>query len=67
MIEVKVTPQSGQGFDKIAERIYNFPGSKSSLSDVRRSYDFMVMLETARTMKEISLFTSSKLAPRWNL
>ena len=24
MIEVRVTPQRGQGFDKIAERIYNF-------------------------------------------
>ena len=24
MIEVKVTPQRGQGFDKIAERIYQF-------------------------------------------
>ena len=27
MIEVKVTPQRGQGFDRIAERIYNFPES----------------------------------------
>ena len=24
MIEVQVTPQRGEGFDKIAERIYNF-------------------------------------------
>ena len=24
LIEIKVTPQRGQGFDKIAERIYNF-------------------------------------------
>ena len=25
LIEVKVTPQRGQGFDKIAERLYNYP------------------------------------------
>ena len=25
LIEVRVTPQRGQGFDKIAERIYNYP------------------------------------------
>ncbi len=29
MIEVKVTPQRGQGFDRIAERIYNFPEVKA--------------------------------------
>ena len=25
LIEVRVTPQRGEGFDKIAERIYNYP------------------------------------------
>ncbi len=25
LIEVRVTPQRGQGFDSIAERIYNYP------------------------------------------
>lgn len=25
MIEVRVTPQRGMGFDKVAERIYNYP------------------------------------------
>ena len=54
MIEVKVTPQRGQGFDRIAEvkAVYLMSGG----------YDFMVMLE-GKTMKEISMFTSSKLAP----
>ena len=61
MIEVKVTPQRGEGFDKIAERIYNFPEVKA-LYLMSGAYDFMVMLE-GKTMKEISLFTSSKLAP----
>lgn len=61
MIEVKVTPQRGEGFDKIAERIYNFPEVKS-LYLMSGAYDFMVLLE-GKTMKEISMFTSSKLAP----
>lgn len=61
MIEVKVTPQRGQGFDMIAERIYNFPEVKAVFL-MSGGYDFMVMLE-GKTMKEISLFTSSKLAP----
>ena len=29
LIEVKVTPQRGQGFDKIAERLYTYPEVKS--------------------------------------
>ena len=32
MIEVRVTPQRGQGFDRIAERIYNFSEVNSVLS-----------------------------------
>ena len=59
--QVKVTPQRGEGFDKIAERIYNFPEVKA-LYLMSGAYDFMVMLE-GKTMKEISMFTSSKLAP----
>lgn len=61
MIEVTVTPQRGQGFDRIAERIYNFPEVKAVYL-MSGGYDFMVMLE-GKTMKEISMFTSSKLAP----
>ena len=51
MIEVKVTPQRGQGFDRIAERIYNFPEVKAVYL-MSGGYDFMVMLE-GKTMKEI--------------
>ena len=29
MIEVRITPQRGRGFDKIAERIYNYPEVKA--------------------------------------
>lgn len=35
LIEVKVTPQRGLGFDKVAERIYNYPGGQR-VSDLRR-------------------------------
>ncbi|MDD4188842.1 MAG: Lrp/AsnC family transcriptional regulator, partial [Eubacteriales bacterium] len=29
LIEVKVTPQRGEGFDKVAERIYRYPEVKA--------------------------------------
>ena len=61
LIEVRVTPQRNQGFDRIAERIYNFPEVKAVYL-MSGGYDFMVMLE-GKTMKEISMYTSSKLAP----
>ena len=60
LIEVKVTPQRGLGFDKIAERIYNFP-EVSSVYIMSGAFDFTVILE-AKTMKEISKFVFEKLA-----
>ncbi len=60
LIEVKVTPQRGLGFDKIAERIYNFP-EVSSVYLMSGAFDFTVILE-AKTMKEISKFVFEKLA-----
>ncbi len=35
LIEVRVTPQRGQGFDTIAERILQLPGGTFCLSDFR--------------------------------
>lgn len=60
LIEVKVTPQRGLGFDKIAERIYNFP-EVSAVYLMSGAFDFTVMLE-AKTMKEVSKFVFEKLA-----
>ena len=60
LIEVKVTPQRGLGFDKIAERIYNFP-EVSSVYLMSGAFDFTVIIE-AKTMKEISKFVFEKLA-----
>ena len=44
LIEVRVTPQRGQGFDKIAERIYNYPEVKSVYL-ISGGYDLLVTLE----------------------
>lgn len=61
LIEVRVTPQRGQGFDKIAERIYNFP-EVDSVYLISGGFDLMVMLE-GKTLQEVASFVSSKLAP----
>lgn len=61
LIEVKVTPTRGQGFDKVASRIYNFPEVKA-LYLMSGSFDFAVMIE-GKTMKEVALFVAEKLAP----
>ena len=60
MIEVRITPQRGRGFDKIAERIYNYPEVKT-VYRMSGTYDLMVILEE-KTLKEISHFTSNRLA-----
>lgn len=61
LIEVKVTPQRGRGFDEIAERIYNFPQVKSVYL-MSGSFDLTVVIE-GKTMKEVAMFVSEKLAP----
>lgn len=61
MIEVRVTPQRGQGFDKIAERIYNF-SEVNAVYLISGGYDLMVMLE-GHTLHEVAMFVSDKLSP----
>jgi len=56
LIEVKVTPQRGQGFDNIAERIYNYPEVKSVYL-ISGGFDLLVTLEE-KSLKEISRFVS---------
>ena len=60
LIEVKVTPQRGRGFDNIAERIYNYPEVKAVYL-ISGGYDLMVILEE-KTLKEIANFVSDKLS-----
>ena len=49
LIEVRVTPMRGQGFDSIAERIYNYPEVRSVYL-ISGAYDLMVILE-GKTLK----------------
>lgn len=60
MIEVMVTPQRGVGFDRIAERIYNFSEVKA-IYLMSGGYDFLIMLEE-KTMRAVSQFVSEKLS-----
>ena len=61
LIEVRVTPQRGMGFDKVAERIYNYP-EVESVYLISGGFDFMVTLE-GKTLREVSQFVSEKLSP----
>ena len=60
LIEVRVTPQRDQGFDRIAERIYNYPEVRSVYL-ISGAYDLMVILE-GKTLREVSAFVSNKLS-----
>ena len=61
IIELKVTPQRDRGFDKVAERIYNFPEVKNMYL-MSGSYDFSLVIEGS-TMKDVAFFVAEKLAP----
>lgn len=61
LIEVKVTPQRGMGFDKIAERLYQY-SEVNSVYLMSGAYDFTVILE-GKTMREVAQFVSEKLSP----
>ena len=60
LIEEKVTPQRGMGFDKIAERIYQY-NEVNAVYLMSGAFDFAVFIE-GKTMKEVALFVSSKLS-----
>jgi len=61
LIEVKVTPQRGVGFDSIAERIYCFPQVRTAYL-VSGTYDLLVLV-TGKTMHEVADFVAHELAP----
>ena len=60
MIEVKTTPQIGMGFNRVAERIYQFPEVKSVYL-MSGSYDLAINIE-GRTVRDIARFVSEKLS-----
>ena len=60
LIEVKVTPQRNMGFEKIAERIYQY-SEVNSVYLMSGAYDFTVIVE-GKTMRQIAQFVSEKLS-----
>lgn len=60
LVELRVTPQGGDGYEKLAEKIKEYPQVKT-LYLMSGAYDFLVMV-TGQNMKEIALFVSGKLA-----
>ena len=61
LIEVKVTPQRGQGFDMIAERIYKF-SEVEAVYLMSGGFDLTVIVKGS-SMREVAGFVSAKLAP----
>lgn len=60
LIEVKVTPQRGLGFDSIAERIYKYD-EITSVYLMSGGFDFTVIIE-GKTMKSVAQFVANKLS-----
>ena len=60
LIEVRITPQRGQGFDSLAERIYKY-AEVNSVYLISGGYDLLVSLE-GKSLREVSNFVSDKLA-----
>lgn len=60
LIELKVTPQRDCGFDRVAERIYQFP-EVQSLYLISGGFDLALIIE-GRTLREVALFVAEKLS-----
>lgn len=60
LIEIKIAPQRGDGFDKVAERIYKFP-EVSACYLMSGGFDLTVIVE-GRSMEEVAHFVSQKLS-----
>lgn len=60
LIEIKVAPQRGEGFDKVAERIYKFP-EVSACYLMSGGFDVTVIVE-GKSMEEVAYFVSQKLS-----
>ena len=61
LIEVSVTPQRGEGFDRVAERIYQYD-EVESMYLMSGSFDLTVII-AGRTLREVAQFVGEKLAP----
>ncbi len=61
IITISITPQRGDGYDKVAERIYKYPQVKA-VSLMSGSFDLLVSVE-GKSLQEVAMFVSEKLAP----
>jgi DNA-binding Lrp family transcriptional regulator len=61
LIEVKISPQRGDGFERIAERIYRYD-EVDSLYLMSGAFDLAVFM-TAKSLKDIAQFVFARLSP----
>ena len=59
-IEVKITPERGGGFNRLASRIAKYPEVNSCFL-MSGGYDLLVFVE-GKTLKEVAMFVSEKLS-----
>ncbi len=60
LIEVRVTPQRGIGFDRVAQYIYNY-SEVGAVYLISGNFDFLVTIE-GKTLQEVSQFVTEKLS-----
>lgn len=61
VIELKISPERGEGFDKVARRVSKYP-QVTSVCLMSGTYDVLLTIE-GKTLKEVAMFVSQKLAP----
>lgn len=62
LIDLKVSPQAGQGFDRVAEKIQQYDHVKNVYLLSSGRYDIHLLVE-GKSLKEVANFVSQKLAP----
>lgn len=60
-IEVKLMPQRGEGFDRIASHIWRYP-EVTSVYLMSGGFDLAVTIQ-GRSLNEVAMFVAQKLAP----
>lgn len=65
LIEVKITPQKGMGFDEIARQIYSHH-QVESVYLMSGGFDLTVIIN-GRSMRDVARFVSEQLAPMENV
>ena len=60
LIELRISPQEGKGYEHVAQKIYGYP-EVESLYLMSGAFDLAVMIE-GKTMREVAFFAAEKLA-----